>query len=134
MGGAETEISASTTSILLEAANFEPVGILQSSERHALRSEGSNRWEKGVDPYVAGAAATLATQLLVELAGARWTGTPTCRATLPERRSIRFRTERTDAVLGLEVAAGRAVGDPALLGFDAIRRAASSCRPGAPAT
>jgi Phenylalanyl-tRNA synthetase beta subunit len=54
MGGEETEIAETTTSILLEAANFEPVGILRSSERLALRTEGSNRWEKGVDPYLAG--------------------------------------------------------------------------------
>ena len=63
MGGEETEVSAATTNVLLEAANFEPVGILRSSERLALRTEGSNRWEKGVDPHVAGPAATLATQL-----------------------------------------------------------------------
>jgi phenylalanyl-tRNA synthetase beta chain len=118
MGGAETEISADTTSILLEAANFEPVGILQSSERQALRSEGSNRWEKGVDPYVAGAAATLATQLLVELAGARWTGHTDVQGTLPERRSIPLRTGRTDAVLGLEVAADEQSAILHSLGFD----------------
>src|SRR4029078_11489541 len=58
MGGEETAVSSSTTHLLLEAANFEPVGILRSSERHALRTEGSNRWEKGVDPHVAGGAAT----------------------------------------------------------------------------
>ena len=105
MGGAETEVGEATTSVLLEAANFEPVGILQSSERHALRTEGSNRWEKGVDPHVAGPAATLATQLIVELAGARWTGHVDVQGTLPERQSIRLRTERTDALLGLSVAA-----------------------------
>ena len=40
-----------TTEVLLEAANFEPIGVLQTSERLGLRTEGSNRWEKGVDPY-----------------------------------------------------------------------------------
>jgi phenylalanyl-tRNA synthetase beta chain len=68
MGGEDTEISDTTTSILLEAANFEPVSLLRTSERLALRTEGSNRWEKGVDPYLAGPAATLATRLIVELA------------------------------------------------------------------
>src|SRR5205085_9827796 len=52
MGGEETEVSGATANVLLEAANFEPVGILRSSERHALRPEGSNRREKGVDPYL----------------------------------------------------------------------------------
>jgi phenylalanyl-tRNA synthetase beta chain len=53
MGGLDTEVRDATTSVLLEAANFEPGTILWSSERHALRTEGSNRWEKGVDPYLA---------------------------------------------------------------------------------
>ena len=48
MGGEETEVSESTTSVLLEAANFEPVGIMRSSERLRLRSEASNRWEKAM--------------------------------------------------------------------------------------
>ena len=69
MGGEETEIGDATTTVLLEAANFEPHGIYRSSERHRLRTEGSNRWEKGVDPYLAGAAADLATELMLELAG-----------------------------------------------------------------
>jgi phenylalanyl-tRNA synthetase beta chain len=73
MGGEETEVSERTTSVLLEAANFEPAGILRSSERLGLRSEASNRWEKGVDPHVAGPAAAMATRLIAELAGARWT-------------------------------------------------------------
>ena len=57
MGGEETEITEQTTEVLLEAANFEPTGIFRSSERLRLRTEGSNRWEKGVDPYLAEPAA-----------------------------------------------------------------------------
>jgi phenylalanyl-tRNA synthetase beta chain len=68
MGGEDTEVTDETTSVLLEAANFEPVSLLRTSERLGLRTEGSNRWEKGVDPYLAGPAATLATRLIVDLA------------------------------------------------------------------
>ena len=74
MGGEDSEVTDATTDVLLEAANFEPVSILKSSERLGLRTDGSNRWEKGVDPYLAEPAACLATELLVSLAGARWTG------------------------------------------------------------
>ena len=94
---------SSTTNVLLEAANFEPVGILRSSERHSLRTEGSNRWEKGVDPYVAGQAATYATQLIVELSGARWTGAEDVQGDLPKPAMIRLRPERASALIGLEV-------------------------------
>ena len=107
MGGEETEVSGTTATVLLEAANFEPVGILRSSERLALRTEGSNRWEKGVDPYLAGPAAALATQLLVELAGARWTGAADIQGKLPKPAVVPLRPERTNEVLGLDVPAER---------------------------
>jgi phenylalanyl-tRNA synthetase beta chain len=68
MGGEESEVTERTTNVLLEAANFEPISLLRTSERLALRTEGSNRWEKGVDPYLAGPAATMATRLILELA------------------------------------------------------------------
>ena len=107
MGGEETEVSGTTATVLLEAANFEPVGILRSSERLALRTEGSNRWEKGVDPHLAGPAAALATQLLVELAGARWTGAADVQGDLPEPAVIPLRATRATEVLGLDVAPER---------------------------
>jgi phenylalanyl-tRNA synthetase beta chain len=101
MGGEETEIGESTTEVLLEAANFEPNGIFRSSERLRLRTEGSNRWEKGVDPYLAEQAAKLATQLLIETAGARWVGHSDVIGELPERPVIRYRPQRADEVIGL---------------------------------
>jgi phenylalanyl-tRNA synthetase beta chain len=103
MGSEDSEVDESTTDVLLEAANFEPVSILRSSERLALRTDGSNRWEKGVDPYLAEHAARLATELLVELADARWTGEIDVRGELPEPTQIRFRPDRADALLGLEI-------------------------------
>jgi phenylalanyl-tRNA synthetase beta chain len=105
MGGEETEIGDETTEILLEAANFEPYTIFRTSERLRLRTEGSNRWEKGVDPYLADQAAKLATELLVELAGAKWVGHVDVHAGLPEPPTIRFRPERADAVIGIETPA-----------------------------
>ncbi len=103
MGGEATELSETTADILLEAANFEPVGIMESSERLALRTEGSNRWEKGVDPYVAEQAAIYATELLVDLTKARWTGEIDQQGDLPVRPVTRLRPERTDAVAGVHV-------------------------------
>jgi phenylalanyl-tRNA synthetase beta chain len=121
MGGEETEVSASTKNVLLEAANFEPVRILRSSEHHSLRTEGSNRWEKGVDPYVAGQAATYATQLIVELSGARWTGAEDVQANLPKPAVIRFRPERASAVIGLEVAVDEQAAILGRIGFEQLK-------------
>ena len=118
MGGEETEISEQTSEVLLEAANFEPTGIFRSSERLRLRTEGSNRWEKGVDPYLAEPAADLATQLLAETAGAVWAAGADVHEGLPERPVIRYRPERADEAIGLETPAGDQLGWLGRLGFE----------------
>jgi phenylalanyl-tRNA synthetase beta chain len=103
MGGEETEISEGTTEVLLEAANFEPTGLWRTSERLRLRTEGSNRWEKGVDPYLAEQAAIWATELIVALTGARWVGHTDAKGVLPERPVVRFRPERASEFIGLGI-------------------------------
>ncbi|HUR15505.1 MAG TPA: phenylalanine--tRNA ligase subunit beta [Mycobacteriales bacterium] len=70
MGGAETEVSAATTRVLLESAHFAPSSITRTARRHRLPSEASKRFERGVDPDLAAAAAEAAVRLLVELGGA----------------------------------------------------------------
>jgi phenylalanyl-tRNA synthetase beta chain len=122
MGGEETEVSSSTANVLLEAANFEPVGILRSSEAHSLRTEGSNRWEKGVDPYVAGPAATYATQLIVELGNARWTGEEDVQAALPKRAVVRLRAERASGLMGLEVPEDEQAEILGRVGFEQLKK------------
>ena len=103
MGGEDSEVTDTTTDVLLEAANFEPLGIQRSSERLALRTAGSNRWEKGVDPYLAENAAVLASRLLVDLTGARMTGHVDVQQGLPDRPVVRLRPERASRLIGLEV-------------------------------
>ena len=53
MGGASTEISESTTEIVLEAAHFDPIVVTRMARRHRLSSEASRRFERGVDPALA---------------------------------------------------------------------------------
>jgi phenylalanyl-tRNA synthetase beta chain len=118
MGGEETEIGEGTTKVLLEAANFEPFTIFKTSERLRLRTEGSNRWEKGVDPYLATPSAELATQLVLDLAGADWIAHTDAHAGLPERPVVRYRPERADAVIGLETPADDQYALLGRLGFD----------------
>jgi phenylalanyl-tRNA synthetase beta chain len=122
MGGEETEVSGSTTNVLLEAANFEPIGILRSSEQHALRTEGSNRWEKGVDPHAAGPAAAYASHLLVELTGARWTGAEDVQGELPKPAVIRLRPERASELIGLEVPEEEQAEILGRVGFDQLKK------------
>ena len=107
MGGEDSEVGKDTSEVLLEAANFEPIGILRSSERHALRTAGSNRWEKGVDPYLAEPAAVLASRMLVDLAGARMTGHVDVHEELPHRPLVRLRPQRASHVIGRPVPDGQ---------------------------
>ena len=69
MGGAATEVTSTTTDVLIEAAYFDPTSIARSARRHRLPSEASRRFERGVDTDLAAAAAELAVQLLVRFGG-----------------------------------------------------------------
>ncbi|MGW4347376.1 phenylalanine--tRNA ligase subunit beta [Streptomyces sp. NPDC004690] len=72
MGGANTEIDdteGTTTEVVIEAAHFDPVAIARTARRHKLSSEASRRFERGVDPQAASAAAQRTVDLLVLLAG-----------------------------------------------------------------
>ena len=70
MGGAETEVHAKTTSILLESAAFSPLHVRRTATRLDLRSESSMRFEKGIDVGKIRYALDRATALLIEYAGA----------------------------------------------------------------
>ena len=118
MGGEATEIAEGTTNVLLEAANFEPYGIFRTSERLRLRTEGSNRWEKGVDPHLAPRAAALATELIAELAGARWTGDVDVHDDLPAQPVVRFRPRRADELIGVSTPPAQQRALLSRLGFD----------------
>ncbi|MCK2037262.1 phenylalanine--tRNA ligase subunit beta [Microbacterium sp. SSW1-49] len=69
MGGGTTEMSETTTNVLIEAATFDPVTIARTARRHKLPSEASKRFERGVDPLIPFVAARRAADLMVELAG-----------------------------------------------------------------
>ena len=103
MGGARTENSASTANVLIEAANFDPVSIARSARRHRLPSEASKRFERGVDPAVASAAAHRATQLLVELAGGTADADTWQVGEVAEREPIALATGFVNAIVGADM-------------------------------
>ena len=69
MGGADTEVSETTTDLLLESAYFDRRSVMRTSTRHSLRSEASSRFERGADPNGVEYAADLACRYIVEWAG-----------------------------------------------------------------
>src|SRR4051794_39317476 len=88
MGGASTEIGDGTTSVLLEAAHWEPTGVARTARRHRLPSEAAKRFERGVDPEMTVPALTRAAELLAEYGGARVGGGLVDIDTRPPRPAI----------------------------------------------
>ena len=119
MGGADSEITDTTSTIVLEAANFTRAQILRTSQRLGLRSDSSNRWEKGVHPALAPIASRAAARLLVELCRGRMTPRPLdVTGDLPPRAGLRVRMDRVAHMTALEVSLARAVEILDRLGFD----------------
>ncbi|HVN38299.1 MAG TPA: phenylalanine--tRNA ligase subunit beta [Myxococcota bacterium] len=69
MGGAESEVTETTTDILIESAQFLPASVRRSARRHGLHSEASYRFERGVDREGIVRGADRAARLVAELAG-----------------------------------------------------------------
>jgi phenylalanyl-tRNA synthetase beta chain len=70
MGGAETEVSSTTTNVLLESAAFDFLSVRRTMKALNLPSEASVRFSKGVSPDTAPAAAGRAAELMRQFAGA----------------------------------------------------------------
>jgi len=103
MGGAETEISAATTDIVVEAAHFEPTTIFRSQRRHKLPSEASKRFERGVDPLLPPIAADRVVELLVEYGGGTAATGVTHVGTPPVPRSIVMPIDLPARVSGIAI-------------------------------
>ncbi|MEV4901819.1 phenylalanine--tRNA ligase subunit beta [Citricoccus sp. NPDC055426] len=102
MGGGETEVSESTTAIVIESAHFDPVSMGRTRRRHRLPSEASKRNERGVDWEIADEAAERAVQLLVQLAGGTAEAGITEVGTRPEPSVIELPATYPGARMGIE--------------------------------
>ena len=116
MGGATAEISAGTTTVLLEAANFSPEAISATGKRLGLNSEARARFERGVDIELAGPAVDRFVELLGPhvrrgpMADVRTASAPPPRVTL--------RTARANLVLGTSLSPSECVELIRPLGFE----------------
>lgn len=102
MGSEWSEVTGSTSTVLLECANFDAHATQTASVRLKLRTEGSGRWEKGIDPHLVPRALALASRLMVELCGARMApGTIDLHGALPEPPLVELRPQRLDGLIGV---------------------------------
>jgi len=108
MGGAATEVGATTRDVVVESARFDPVSIARTARRHKLPSEASRRFERAVDPELQAAAAELAVRLLVEHGGGTAdAGATDARAAAPTGpaapASLRLPVDLPARVVGLDL-------------------------------
>ncbi len=119
MGGANSEVAENTTSILLEAANFNPASIHYTSHRLGLVSEASMRFERGIRPELTVPALRRATRLMVELAGGKAArGIADVYPGKREFQPVPLRPERLRRLLGVEFTREQITSTLTALGFD----------------
>ena len=103
MGGSSSEVSETTTDVILESAYFDPVSIARTSRRHLLRTEASARFERGADPEVLSYAAARVAGLIEDLAGGKVGPEVDEYPQIIRRQQISFRPSRSSALLGYEL-------------------------------
>ena len=103
MGGATSEVCATTTDVLLEAAYFTRTGILRTARRLDLHTEASHRFERGSDREALDAAGTRCAGLIAAWTGARVLAGTAEAGSVQERGWMSVRPERASALLGHEV-------------------------------
>jgi phenylalanyl-tRNA synthetase beta chain len=104
MGGLDSEVTEATTTILLEAAHFEPVTIRRTSRKLSLPSEASFRFERQVDTENIQWVSACCAQLMADLSGGSVTkGMVDVWPEKKPRDTIGMRMSRLKAVLGIEI-------------------------------
>ena len=118
MGGGHSEVSNKTARILLESAWFAPGAIRRTARRHALHSESSHRFERGIDPEMVAFAQDRSARLLVEHAGATvLRGRVDAYPQPYAPRRFELKLARVGELLGVPVAAETTRGTLLALGF-----------------
>ena len=119
MGGANSEVTEQTTSVLLEAANFKPTSIHYTSRALSLVSEASMRFERGIRPELTLPALKRATQLIVQLAGGKAAkGFVDVYPGKLDQEPIPLSTDEVKRILGVEFSFDQIVNALTSLGFD----------------
>jgi phenylalanyl-tRNA synthetase beta chain len=122
MGGQRSEVSETTTRVLLEVATWNGVNILRTSRKLALRSEASARFEKQLHPALTVRAQRVASQLMVELCGAKLVpGTIDEGEGAPEPRRVQLRVPRVERLIGMEIDGDTCQARLERLGFEVVR-------------
>jgi len=106
MGGAESEVSATTTDVLVESAAFDPLSIRTTARKLALRSDSSYRFERGVDVENADWVSRRCCELILEICGGElMSGAIDVAAPRKPREPITLRAAQIRRIVGIEIPA-----------------------------
>jgi phenylalanyl-tRNA synthetase beta chain len=104
MGSAESEVTETTTDLVLECAYFQPTRIRRTRRALELSSESSYRFERGIDLFAMPAALRRAVELIVSVAGGELREPPLDLWPQPlEPTTIFLRPERVGGLLGIPI-------------------------------
>lgn len=104
MGGVDSEVSPTTTELLIEAADFDPLSIRNTARKLALRSDSSYRFERGVDPEGVDWASRRCCELILETAGGELAeGVIDVGAKPKAREPITLRLSQLKRIIGIEI-------------------------------
>ncbi|MDI6710631.1 MAG: phenylalanine--tRNA ligase subunit beta [Thermoanaerobacterales bacterium] len=119
MGGLDSEVTSGTKEVLLESACFNPVNIRRTARALGLRSEASNRFEKGIDISRCALAADRAVELMARMqAGTPAPGRVDNFPAPPPPKTVILRPARVNQILGLDVPRAEVEGILARLEFN----------------
>lgn len=108
MGGAGTEITATTTDILLESAQFAPLTVRAAARGLVLASASSYRFERVPDPAAVDWASRRAAAMIAEIAGGQIArGTVEAGRLAVSPATIELRSSRVTEVLGVDISVER---------------------------
>lgn len=118
MGGLDSEIQEDTVTVALESALFESTTIRRTAKEFNLRSEGSARFEKGINTSTILTACDHAAQLMVELAGGTIvSGVVSKNVLKPMDSSLNITLDRINGSLGTAISSEEVVAIFERLGF-----------------
>ena len=103
LGGADSGVSQTTTSVYLEGAYFDAVSVRKTAKRHGINSDASYRYERGVDPNSTATAHAYAAALICELTGATASTADHQGTTDFPKLEITFSFEKVCKLIGVEM-------------------------------
>jgi phenylalanyl-tRNA synthetase beta chain len=118
MGGETTEMSDSTSTVVIEAAHWDPVSMFRTGKRHRLTSEAGKRNERGVDPTICEVAADRVAELLTTYGGGSVSPGVTVVGTPPAPAPIALPVGLSAEVAGLPIDADQVTGNLRAIGAD----------------